>query len=126
MNPAVDAILRLPAGARRNAVRQIQASLEKGGPSAGERFARARKAMEDATGEPLSLKVRDSRMSWRRAVIAYTMAAEGFTETEIGDQMERDHSTVHNMKTRVADALQYPGMYADVIEILEKFRAYDS
>lgn len=88
--------------------------------------ARARvmmEAMGEATGRPVEPKMRNTFNSWARAIVAYTLATEGFSETAIGHALNRDHSTVNHMKKNVSQALSYPAMYPDVVDWYNRFHA---
>lgn len=121
-----DALLRrcllLPVEARRQLTRQLVFSFDAKPEDAASRYAVMKATMEEATGEPLSPCRRDNRNSWRRAIIAATLAEEGFSETQIGAAMGRDHSSVNAMKRNVKKALSYPTMYGDVLDTLYEFK----
>ena len=50
------------------------------------------------------------------------MILEGYTTTEIGHQMEKDHSSVIHMRKKMQDALSLPWAYKDIIPIWNEFQ----
>lgn len=122
IEPGIEQALRgLSAEDRRHAVEILTGSVGAAPVSAADRFTALTGIIETVTGEPLTLGNRDARMVWRRAIIAYQMANEGFTEAQIGDAMKRDHSTVNYLKHRMADALTVPAAYKDVMHTYRAF-----
>lgn len=59
---------------------------------------------------------------WARTMVAYQMVKEGYTTTEIGHQMMKDHSSVTHMNKKMQDALGLPQAYRDVLQIWDKFQ----
>lgn len=59
---------------------------------------------------------------WARTMVAYQMILEGYTTTEIGHQMEKDHSSVIHMRKKMQDALSLPWAYKDIIPIWNEFQ----
>ena len=59
---------------------------------------------------------------WARAMVAYQMTKEGYSSTEIGRQMMKDHSTIIHLRNKVRDVFILPQMYGDIIEIWDKFQ----
>ena len=72
-------------------------------------YARTARAVESITGARLvtgpSRKAENIRA---RAVVIRILAEQGFTEHEIGDVINRDHSTVHHHKMTVGARLRCP------------------
>lgn len=52
-----------------------------------------------------------------RSVFAFVAEREGFRQTEIGRYMGRDHSSVHFMISRMAQALDHPEQWNDYITL---------
>ena len=59
---------------------------------------------------------------WARTMVAYQMIKEGYSTSEIGHQMMKDHSSVTHMKNKMQDALGLPQAYRDVLQIWDKFQ----
>ena len=65
---------------------------------------------------------REAGEVWARTMVAFQMCKEGYTTTEIGRQMEKDHSTITHLKNKMRDALSLPQAYGDIIEIWNRFQ----
>lgn len=59
---------------------------------------------------------------WARTMVVYQMIKEGYSTSEIGHQMMKDHSSVTHMKNKMQDALDLPQAYKDVLQIWNKFQ----
>lgn len=78
--------------------------------------------MGEILGEPVDLKSRDARFVWARTMVTYQLLQEGFSTTEAGRMIGKDHSTVINMRRRMQDALSLPQAYRDIVEIWNEFQ----
>lgn len=78
--------------------------------------------MGEILGEPVDLKSRDARFVWARTMVTYQLLQEGFSITEAGRMIGKDHSTVINMRMRMQDALDLPQAYKDIINIWKQFQ----
>lgn len=78
--------------------------------------------MGEILGEPVDLKSRDARFVWARTMVTYQLLQEGFSTTEAGRMIGKDHSTVINMRMRMQDALDLPQAYKDIINIWKQFK----
>ena len=78
--------------------------------------------MEDILGEPVNDNSKRPRYVWARAMIGYQLTQEGFSTTEAGEQIGRDHASVsyHNAKMRFV--LDHPYAYPDIIDIWKQFQ----
>ena len=70
----------------------------------------------------VSLVSRIPEHVWARTMVAYQMVKEGYTSTEIGHQMMKDHSSVTHMKNKMQDALDLPQAYRDILETWNEFQ----
>lgn len=70
----------------------------------------------------VSLVSRIPEHVWARTMVAYQMVKEGYTTTEIGHQMMKDHSSVTHMKNKMQDALDLPQAYRDILETWNEFQ----
>ena len=52
----------------------------------------------------------------------HRMTMEGYSTTEIGRAIGRDHSTVSCLNRRMEDALGYPRSYREVAELWARFQ----
>lgn len=88
-----------------------------------ETFDRMRKAME-AAGYPVILDRGKTTQGayWPRAVIAYFLYADRWTDRRIAALMACDRSTITAARYRVQAALELPSMYDDVNEIIDKLK----
>ncbi len=65
-------------------------------------YAQTARAVEDITGARLVTgPCRKVEAVRARCVVIGILHKQGFTETQIGDVLNRDHSTVHHHKTRL-------------------------
>ena len=79
--------------------------------------------MADILGEKyISYVSRIASHVWARTMVAYQMILEGYSTTEIGHQMIKDHSTITHMKVKMEDALSMPQAYQDIIPIWNEFQ----
>lgn len=72
--------------------------------------------------ETIPLESRESHHVWARTMVAYQMCKEGYTRTEIGRQMLKNHSTVTHMRNKMQDVFVLPQMYGDILEMWDKFQ----
>ena len=59
---------------------------------------------------------------WARTMVAYQMILEGYTCSEVGRQLMKDHSTITHLKKKMMDALSVPMAYQDIIPIWNEFQ----
>ena len=78
--------------------------------------------MGEILGEPVDLKSRDARFVWARTMVTYQLLQEGFSTTEAGRMIGKDHSTAINMRRRMQDALDLPQAYKYIIDIWKQFQ----
>lgn len=72
--------------------------------------------------QTISYERRHPAHMWGRTMVAYEMSREGYSRTEIGYQMMKDHSSVTHMINKMRDALSLPQAYADIIKIWNEFQ----
>ncbi len=78
--------------------------------------------MGEILGEPIPVSSRESRFVWARTMVAFQLLKEGYTTTEVGRMIGRDHSSVTSMRHRMQDALDYSFAYKDIIHIWKQFQ----
>lgn len=79
--------------------------------------------MADIIGEPVQMESRHPRYVWARIMVAYQLFKEGYTTTETGKMLGKNHTTIIHMRTRMEDALMYDYAYQDIIHIWKQFKA---
>lgn len=89
-------------------------------PPLDERYPEVLKAAESAAGWRLS-GTRDAWNSLLRAFIAYQLRHEGYTYSEIGRALGRDHSSVMHMEQRIDDMISLPNAYYSEVNLFRKF-----
>lgn len=114
--------MNLPEAERARLASELMQSLKGSCKSAADRAAKMFETMATVTGRPVEPKMRDSFNAWSRAIIAYSLASEGYSEMTIGRVLSRDHSSVNHMKKNVSHALSYPKMYEDIVERYQNFQ----
>ena len=77
--------------------------------------------MEEIFGHRIDLFRRDSVDVWARAMVSYRLMREGFTTTEIGVQLMKDHSTVSHLNKKMKEALDHPHYYNDILPFWQEF-----
>ena len=78
--------------------------------------------MAEVIGEPVDRHSHKARFAWARTMVAYQLTQEGYSVTDAGVQMGKDHATISNCNNRMRAALAYPGQYRDVIDIWKQFQ----
>lgn len=73
-------------------------------------------------GRVISLTNRDAGDVWARTMVVYQMILEGYSITEIGRQLLKDHSTIIHLRKKMEDALSLPQAYQDILPIWEQFK----
>ena len=79
-------------------------------------------AMADVLGEPVDIDSRRARFVWARTMVAYQLTQEGFTTSEVGEQIGRDHATVSYHNSKMQFVLDHPYAYEDIIDIWKQFQ----
>lgn len=78
--------------------------------------------MEQLAGCRIITDGRQRRAFYCRAVVAYVMATDGYTETAIASVVRRHHTTVHYYKRVVADTLAMPESCPDIIVLFNRYK----
>lgn len=89
-------------------------------PSIGLRFPVVMSAAEQATGRKLSGE-RSKENTTFRAFVAYKLREEGYTYSDIGKMLQRDHSTVMHLCNIMRDMLSVPMAYQDEMKMYREF-----
>ena len=88
-------------------------------PSIGERFPFVLSCAELAVGQPLA-DVRDKNNTNIRSFVSFQLHMEGYSYTDIGRMMRRDHSTVIHLVRKMEDMLSLPQAYKQEINMYNK------
>lgn len=112
-------VLRLPAGDRVALMGALRESL----------LPENRVGRLDAMGEAMTaltgLEIRHAsrRPDYVRArtIFAFAARQEDFSQLAVAKWLGLDHSSVHYLERRMADALEYPAVFADYIALYNKF-----
>lgn len=72
--------------------------------------------------ETIGYLSREADEVWARTMVAFQMCKEGYSITEVGRQMMKDHSTIIHLRNKMQDVFALPQMYADVLEMWYKFQ----
>lgn len=59
---------------------------------------------------------------WARTMVAFQMCTEGYSTTEVGRQMMKDHSTIIHLREKMQDVFELPQGYGDILEIWNRFQ----
>ncbi len=66
-------------------------------------------------------KDRSRRVVWTRYIFCFVARREGYSQTNIGEVIGRDHSTICYAERRVNEAFSIPAAYAPEIELYNKY-----
>lgn len=89
-------------------------------PPVDERYPGVLACAEITCGSPLT-DTRDAGNTLIRSFVAYRLHGEGFSFSEIGRMMRRDHSTVAHLVYRMRDMLSLPNAYKQEVRLYEEF-----
>ena len=85
-----------------------------------ERFPAVLRAAEQSTSWMLT-DTRERENSLIRCFVSYKLHNEGYSYSEIGKMMRRDHSTVTHLVYRMRDMLSVPGAYKWELQQFKRF-----
>ena len=89
-------------------------------PPIEERYPVVLDAAEQATGWKLS-DLRTSENTLIRLFVAHRLHNEGYSYSQIGRQMKRDHSSITHMYKRVEEMMSVPFAFKEELKLYEKF-----
>ena len=89
-------------------------------PTIGERFPFVLACAEIAVGRKLS-RERCEENTLIRAFVSYMLRSEGYSYSEIGRLLQRDHSTIMYLYKRMEDILSLPHVYRKEIDMFREF-----
>lgn len=117
--------LGLPYKERLNLCAALMSSIKEeraGQDHPGNRCGVLMRYMEEIMGVPIPYVCRESNYVWARAMVAYQMTREGFSTLEIGRMMDKTHATIIHLRDKMRNALKYPIMHQDIIELWTQFQ----
>lgn len=85
-----------------------------------ERFPGVLACAEIACGQALT-DTRERENTQIRQFVAYRLHSEGYSYSEIGKMLKRDHSTVTNLVHRMRDMLSLPNAYKWEVQQYKRF-----
>lgn len=85
-----------------------------------ERFPKVLQAAEQATSRMLT-DSRERENTLIRSFVAYKLHNEGYSYSEIGKVMNRDHSTITHLANRMRDMLSVPYAYRTEVSQFKEF-----
>jgi len=103
----------------KDALRRLRERYECLAPIA-ERYAEVLAAAEEAVGIKMN-PGRNAITTTVRSFVAYQLHKEGYSYTDIGRMMGRDHSSVIHLVERKENALSVPGAYKAEAAMYERF-----
>lgn len=118
--------MNLPKEERKRLADLLRDSLK--GKNAKARFNELLVVAKELLGSGIEGKCRDTSCVIGRMLIAYKMREEGYSSTQVGMAMARDHSSVLHLEKKMRDAFIYPEIFK--IEMAywgmftEKLKAY--
>ena len=89
-------------------------------PPIEERYPGVLACAEIACGQALT-DTRERENTQIRQFVAYRLHSEGYSYSEIGKMLKRDHSTVTNLVHRMRDMLSLPVMYRQEVQQFKRF-----
>lgn len=87
----------------------------------GKGFDELHEAIVKVMGHEVLNSSRSRHMIIGRTILAYACHKEGMTETEIGERMNRDHSSVHQRIVRMKEWLSMPSLFKEEVNLYNKF-----
>ena len=89
-------------------------------PPIEERYPGILACAELVCGQKLA-KSRDRGNTVIRCFVAHKLRREGYSYSEIGKMMHRDHSSITNLVHRMSDMLSLPNAYKREVEMYKRF-----
>jgi chromosomal replication initiation ATPase DnaA len=120
MNELTQQCLALPIAERERLIYALKNSLEIK-KNIGSRYRELLKAATDILGNGIDSKSRDASCVMGRMFIAYKMRCEGWSLTQIGMMMGRDHATICHLQKKMMDVIEYPHCYKVEMAFWEEF-----
>lgn len=113
MSEIEERCLALPKGERVRLIQMLTKSLDDNART--RRLEEIWQAVIKVMGVQIPAKSRERQYCVGRVIFSYIAFLEGYTESETGRFINRNHSSVNTMKRNMKDWLQYPAMYCDEV-----------
>lgn len=78
--------------------------------------------MEAMMGYSITGKSRRWENVYARAIVAYTMACDGYSEITIAKELKKDHLTIHYYKDMMHDALKFPTGFYGLVAMYKRYK----
>ena len=78
-------------------------------------------AMRDLSGYDIRARIRTREVVTAREVFVFVARLEGITQDAIAKYLKRDHATISYCEARMREALIYPRICPEKIELYNKF-----
>lgn len=78
--------------------------------------------MGEVIGEQVDPTSRESRFVWARTMVAYQLTEEGYSLSDAGRALGKNHSTILWARRKMKDAFALPNAYRDVIKMWKQFQ----
>lgn len=115
-------ILYLSRGEKMELIRFVEDSMTPGVLTGSDRYLYVLSVAESVLGWKLTPQ-RSAHNTLIRAFVAYRLHGEGYSTTNIGGYMGRNHSSVLHLIRRMEDILSLPGVYR---EETTKYKDFES
>lgn len=114
--------LGLPYGERLSLCASLQKSIAADHPRNFNRGKILLGIIEEILGMKVPSDSRQTMYVWARTMVAYQLIKEGYSTTETGRMLSKDHSTIIHLKHKMEDALAYEYAYQDIVDIWKQFQ----
>lgn len=120
-----EAVLALPMGQKKRLCARLIWNIDQMEhlADATERYEKIIATAEDVTNMTNQPERKDASSVFVRTISTWAMLDEGYTLTDIGRAMGKDHSTVAYLKRIRKTAKELPTMYAQYIHSYEKLKS---
>lgn len=79
-------------------------------------------AIEQVSGLNIDGKSRTMYHTFLRAMFTYQMSAEGFTDAQIAETINKDRTTIIYLRKKWQHVMKYPQLYPDIMPYWNKFQ----
>lgn len=115
-------VLDLPMQDRLALMEALRVSIQVPGADREARLAFLADKMREVSGVDIrASRDRSTRAVWPRYIFCFVARREGYFQSSIGEVVGRDHSTICYAERRVTDAFSLPEVYAQEIELYNKY-----
>lgn len=108
-------VIDLPVADRVELIEALRTSLMSPEHCGVQRLRYMAEKMKAISGKDVSVNSRDRRLVWARNIFIFVARREGFSQSDIGGFVGRDHSSVCAAEKRVNDMFACPECYEEEI-----------